>query len=224
MMPCPSTVTNDSTTPEAYFIDARLDREATISLASPTRMVLPNGMGVVPSFLVPSHTTTIHATVTSPESVYFDYGWGLGDPDLGSSTGKTATGTYTTAEVPSGYWGVTPALDRAFGASQPSNVVATVSMTATTAAFDPAVTSPTGDLWLGSTNPNAVFAPYVVQPGQSVTIPVTITPAGKAGTAVSGTLYVSDSSFFPTTALGSAGGLPMGSDVAALPYSYTTGS
>jgi hypothetical protein len=40
----------------------------------------------------------------------------------------------------------------------------------------------TGDLWLGSTNPAATFAPYVAQPGQSVSIPVTITPEGKAGT------------------------------------------
>lgn len=97
-------------------------------------------------------------------------------------------------------------------------------MTATTAAFDRAVTTPTGDLWLGSTDLLATFAPYLVTPGQSVTIPVTITPAGKAGTALSGTIYVSDSSLFDTTALGGAGALPLGSDVAAFPYSYTIGS
>jgi hypothetical protein len=64
----------------------------------------------------------------------------------------------------------------------------------------------------------------VVQPGQSVTIPVTITPAGKAGSVVSGTLYVADSSLFSFAALGGEGGLPLGSDVAAFPYSYTIGS
>ena len=105
----------------------------------------------------------------------------------------------------------------------PDNVVGTASMTATTAAFDPAVTAPTGDLWLGSTDPDATFAPYVVQPGQSVTIPVTITPSGKAGTVVSGTLYVDDSSMFSYAPLGGQGGAPMGSDVAAFPYSYTIG-
>jgi hypothetical protein len=104
------------------------------------------------------------------------------------------------------------------------NVVGTASMTATAAAFDPAVTAPTGDLWLGSTDASTTFAPYVVQPGQSVTIPVTITPAGKAGTVVSGTLYVADSSFFPTAPLGGAGGLPLGSDVAAFRYRYTIGA
>jgi hypothetical protein len=81
----------------------------------------------------------------------------------------------------------------------------------------------TGDLWLGSTNPAATFAPYVAQPGQSVSIPVTITPEGKAGTVVSGTLYVADSSMFSYVPLGGSGGVPMGSDVAALPYSYTIG-
>ena len=40
-------------------------------------------------------------------------------------------------------------------------------MTATTAAFDPAVTSATGDLWLESLDPTAGFAPVVVDPGQT---------------------------------------------------------
>ena len=109
--------------------------------------------------------------------------------------------------------------------NQPENVVGTVSMTATTAAFDPTVTAPTGDFWLGSTDPNAMFTPYVVKPGQSVTIPVTITPAGTAGTVVSGTLYVSDSSLFSgaVTYNELPGSYPEGSDLAAFPYSYTIG-
>jgi len=115
-----------------------------------------------------------------------------------------------------GDWSVTPSLRGPFGAKPPNTVPATVSMTATTAAFDPAVTAPTGDLWLGSTDITTGFTPYVVNPGQSVTIPVTITPAGKAGTVVSGTVYVADSSVIT----GPLGGTE-GSDVAAFPYSYT---
>jgi subtilisin family serine protease len=217
------TVTDGGPTPEAYFVDARLSRQAVISLATQTpRLTLPNNMGVEPSFLVPSHTTALHAAASSPDPVYFDFSWAFGDPDIGSTTGKTATGTYTAAEVPDGGWGITPALVGPF-VNEPDNVVGSVSMTATTAAFDPAVTAPTGDLWLGSTNTAATFAPYVVQPGQSVTIPVTITPKGTAGTVVSGTLYVADSSVFSYTALGGSGGAPLGSDVAAFPYSYTIG-
>jgi len=218
------TVTDGGATPEAYFVDARLNRQATINLVTSTpRLVLPNNMGDEPTFLVPSHTTALHTVVSSPDPVYFDFAWSFGDPDIGSTTGKTATGTYTAAEVPDGDWGVTPSLLGPFGANPPDNVVATASMTATTAAFDSAITAPTGDLWLGSTNVNATFAPYVVQPGQSVTIPVTITPEGAAGTVVSGTLYVADSSMFSFVPLGGDGGVPLASDVAAIPYSYTIG-
>ena len=71
----------------------------------------------------------------------------------------------------------------------------------------------------------APFTPYVVNPGQSVSIPVTITPAGKSGSAVTGTLYVADSSFTSGTVTynGYPGTFAEGSDVAAFPYSYTIG-
>jgi hypothetical protein len=41
-------------------------------------------------------------------------------------------------------------------------------MTATTAAFDPAVSSPTGDLWLGSVNASNTFTPVVVNAAATV--------------------------------------------------------
>ena len=98
-------------------------------------------------------------------------------------------------------------------------------MTATTAGFDSAASSPTGDLWLGSTNAAATFTPYVVNPGQSVTIPVTFTPKGTVGSTVTGTLYISDSSFISPDLNfdDQPGNTPEGSDVAAFPYSYTIG-
>jgi hypothetical protein len=62
----------------------------------------------------------------------------------------------------------------------------------------------------------------VVNPGQSVTIPVTITPSGTAGAAVCGTLCLADSTLIPgAVALnGPPGNFPEASDVAAFPYSY----
>src|SRR4029077_8306209 len=55
------TVHNDGNTPEAYFTDARLGTQATVSLApqSTSTLTLPNLTGVVPTYLVPSHTTAI---------------------------------------------------------------------------------------------------------------------------------------------------------------------
>jgi hypothetical protein len=218
-------VHNSGTTPEAYFVDARLSSQATVDLAPQTTptLTLPNVTGVVPTYLVPSHTTAVNATVSSPDPLFFDFSYPFGDPDLISSFGKTATGSFSAPDVPAGNWTVTPFLVGPTGAKPAPNVTATVSMTATTAAFDPAVSAPTGDLWLGSTNATAGFTPYVVNPGQSVSIPVTITPKGSPGAVVSGTVYLADSSLISgaVTYNELSGNYPEGSDLAAFPYSYT---
>ena len=220
-------VHNSGTTPEAYFVDARLNTQTSLDLAPQTApsLTLPNLAGVVPAFLVPSHTTAINSTVSSTAPLFFDASYSFGDPDLISSTGKTATQSFSAPNVPPGDWTVTPFLLGPTGAKQAKGVNANVSMTATTAGFDPAVSTPTGDLWLGSVNAAAGFTPYVVNPGQSVSIPVTITPEGSHGTTVSGTLYIADSSFMPSAVSFNElpGFSPEGSDVAAFPYTYTIG-
>jgi hypothetical protein len=221
----PLTVTNSGSTPEAYFVDARLHTQVTASLAAQTTstLTLPNLAGTVPAYLVPTHTTALTTKVSSPDPLFFDFSWPFGDPDLISSVGKTATGSYSAPDIADGDWTVTPFLLGPTGAKAAKPVTAAVSMKATTSAFDPAVSAPTGDLWLGSVSAAAGFTPYVVNPGQSVTIPVTITPAGAAESTVTGTLYLDDSSIIPgeVTYNGLAGNFPEGSDVAAFPYSYT---
>jgi Subtilase family len=218
-------VHNDGTTPEAYFVDARLNTQVTADLAAQTTstLTLPNVTGVVPTYLVPSHTTALDTTVSSPDPLFFDFSWPFGDPDLISSFGKTATGAFAAPDIAAGDWTVTPFLEGPFGKAAAPNVTATVSMKATTAAFDPAVSAPTGDLWLGSTNASAAFTPYVVGPGQTATIPVTITPAGAAGSTVTGTIYLADSSLVSgfVTYNELPGNYPQGSDAAAFPYTYT---
>ena len=220
-------VTNNGTTPEAYFVDPRLNSQVTLNLAaqSAASLTLPNVDGVVPQYLVPSHTTAVKATVSSSAPIFFDITYPYGDPDVISTTGKTATASYSAPEVGPGDWTVTPFLVGPTGAKPASNVTANITMTATTAGFDSAASSPTGDLWLGSGNASATFTPYVVDPGQSVTIPVTFTPTGTVGSTVTGTLYISDSSFISPDLNFDAqpGNTPEGSDVAAFPYSYTIG-
>jgi subtilisin family serine protease len=218
-------VRNNGSTPEAYFIDARLSSKVTVSLAPQTTptLTLPNVTGVVPTFLVPSHTTTVSAKVSSTAPLFFDYSYPFGDPDLISSFGKTAVGAFSAPDISPGNWTVTPFLVGPTGTKPAKNVTASVSMSATTSAFDPAVSAPTGDLWLGSTDATAGFTPYVVNPGQSVTIPVTITPEGSPGSVVSGTIYLADSSLVSgaVTYNELSGNYPEGSDLAAFPYSYT---
>jgi hypothetical protein len=120
---------------------------------------------------------------------------------------------------------ITPFQDGPDGKHGLPPVSTTTSMTATAAAFDPAVASSTGDLWLGSVGPNTGFAPIVVDPGQTVTITVTITPTAATGTTVSGTLYLDDASIVPgaVTENSVSGNFPEGSDVASFNYQYTVG-
>jgi hypothetical protein len=80
------------------------------------------------------------------------------------------------------------------------------------------VTSSTGDLELAATNPASTFSPVVINPGQTATVNVTITPSGSSGTQVTGTLYVDD---FLTNVppYGQQGA----NELAAIPYAYTIG-
>ncbi len=222
------TVTNSGDVPEEYFVDARLaGPPVTVNLAAQTTssLPLPNLFGAVPEFLVPSLTTSLRATVTAPAVNFFDLTYPFGDPDLISSTGKTSTVSFTrsSAEIPNGDWTVTPFLKGPDGKKGAKTVTANVTLKAVTAAIDPTVSAPTGDLWQGSTNPNSAFTPYVVLPGQSVTIPVTITPLGTSGTVVTGSIYIADSSFNPglVTFDGVFGSAPTASNVARFGYTYT---
>ena len=225
-MTVPVRVTNSGSTPEAYFVDARLTRQTSVTLAPQTvaNIRLPDyNFTTLPTYLVPSHTRAITGTVTAGAPAFFDFTWPFGDPDLISSAGKTAVRTYSAPQVPDGDWILTPTLLGPFGPKSARSVAASISVTGRTAEFDPAVSSPTGDLWLASIRPSSSFTPYVVDPGQSVTIPVTLTPQAAPGTTVRGTLYLADSSLLPGELTYSilSGNYPEGSDVAAFNYSYT---
>jgi hypothetical protein len=95
---------------------------------------------------------------------------------------------------------------------------ATVTATVTAKAFDPAVTSTTGDLWTAATTGAFTVSPVVIAPGASATVDVTITPAGPKGTVVSGTLYVDD----VLAGIAPYGQLS-GDEVSAIPYEYKIG-
>jgi len=76
------------------------------------------------------------------------------------------------------------------------------------------VTSPTGDLWALVNNvTSGPFSPITINPGQSITIPVTITPSGAPGTVVLGTLYIDSFVNAPYSLTGN--------ELAAISYAYT---
>ncbi|PWI44966.1 S8 family serine peptidase [Streptomyces sp. ICBB 8177] len=217
------TVHNDSSAVESYFLDARLNRQTTVALSSFTPssdLTLPLSVSAPePQWIVPTGTTQLVATAHSTAPVMFDFSPANGEPDLGSTaSGNDAYGSYATPQLTQGDWDIVPQPAAAFGDGPASSSVASLGLTATTAAFDPWATSPSGDLWQLGANPDATFAPVVVQPGQSTTLYLDITPSGPAGTTVTGEIHLDD-----TTSLSQNGYTPTGDQLAVIPYHYTVG-
>jgi hypothetical protein len=214
----PVTITNKGAAPEDFFIDPRLNATQTITLAplTPATVTLPVA-GSPPFWFVPSQTSSVSVTATASLPIEFDFGPNQGDPDLASNTGTKVSGSYTPTggRVTAGVWFALPDEIGPFSGPAPAGT-ATLAMTATTKEFDSAVTSTAGDLWLASTNPAATFSPVTINPGQSATVNVTITPSGASGTVVSGNLYVDD--FIENVPPYSQ---EAGDELVALPYTYT---
>jgi hypothetical protein len=222
----PVLITNKGAAPEDFFIDPRLTTTKTLTLTalppSTLTVPLPNN-GSSPTWLVPSETSSLSVHQTSSPAAMFDFAPLNGDPDLASTTSAACTDPATASYSPSGgtvtpgEWEGHPALCGPYPGPAPAGT-ATMAITVQTKAFDPAVTSPTGDLWLQATDPSSSFTPVTVNPGQSVTVNVTITPSAAAGTVVSGDLYVDvfESGVPPHGQLS-------GDELAALPYEYTAG-
>jgi subtilisin family serine protease len=220
-------VRNTSALPEEYFVDARQPGSTAMDLAALAGNTTTEPLGLtsnIPEYLVPSDATSLSAvaSTTGTEPLQFDSSSPAGDPDLGSTVGTTATASLVANPVTPGEWSIAPILAGPFGSAAGGAEPVTTSMTAVAAPFDPTVSSATGDLWLTSVDglgyfESSAFDPVTVNPGQSATIPVTITPSGAPGTTDSGTLYLDD-----TNAVLFAEVLaPNGDQVAAFPYSYT---
>ncbi len=227
-------ITNTSSAPTAYFADPRLSTSTTLNLVSlngATAQVPLTGSSLLPLFLVPTHTTAIYPTAQADGStpIQFDAQAPAGDPDIGSTTGTSVSASFAANPVAPGAWDVAPDVVGPFGASGVPNENATTGMTATANAFDPSVSSSTGDLWQASVNPSVLtgLSPVVIGPGQTGTVTVTITPTGSSGARNSGTLYIDAEDLFQfqvntnVVNLNTGNPEPNGSEVAALPYSYT---
>ncbi len=217
-------VHNSGPAPEAYFIDARQPVTTTLNLdsyTSPDTTEPLTANANIPMYLVPTHTTSFaeQASTTGPQPILFDSTSPAGDPDIGSTAGTSASASFSANPISQGLWDIAPVEVGPFGTAPGPSEPVTTSMQVTTNAFDPAVSSPTGDLWLASGDQTqlAKFSPVIVQPGQTASIPFTITPTGASGATVSGTLYLDDANFI----LDEVFAQPNGNEVAALPYSYT---
>jgi hypothetical protein len=226
----PVTIKNNGDAPEDFFIDPRLNSRVTVTLpaVSPTTDTVALPMtSLEPTWLVPSETSSVWVDQTSSLPAMFDYDPFNADPDIASAqsgsgplcaTTESSNYAPTGGTVSAGLWDAGPTECGPYAAPAPTGT-ATILMDAVTKAFDTAVSSKPGDLWLLSTNPSAAFTPITINPGKSATIEVTITPTGSAGSVVSGHLYVDD--VVPDVPLS---GELTGDELSAIPYEYTIGS
>jgi hypothetical protein len=217
----PVTITNNGTQAEDFFVDPRLSTSATVTLApfSPASgLSLPLVVGS-PVWFMPTESSFVSVTATASLPIEFDFGPDQGDPDLVSSIGTSASGSYTPSGgvLNNGFWFATPSEIGPYPSGAPAGTVS-MAMSATTRSFDSAMTSSTGDLELASLNPATTFSPIVINPGQSATVNVTITPSGTSGTQVAGNLFIDDylSNVPPYGQQGA-------DELTGLPYAYTIG-
>jgi len=231
----PVRIRNTGAAPADFFIDARLNTLTSLSLAAqdpPATAAgysLPLGTGPgFPLYVVPTETSALQAVANATLPIEFDWQGPAGDPDLfgapvpkGNLVGSYpyfAEGSYAPAGgvvSQGGSWDVAPDEIGPYAAPAPTGYV-NVTLTATTKAFDPTVTSTTGDWWLTALDPSYKFTLLEVPPGEEGTIVVTITPQGASGQVVSGTLYVNHAALsLPYS------GAEAADEVYALPYTYT---
>jgi hypothetical protein len=222
----PVSVTNNGPEPEDFYIDPRLNTDTSLTLASLTGSTVALPASSEPEWIVPTETSGIQVSQTASLPAMFDLGTFPGDPDLSSSSPAAGTLCSTTESdsfspsggtLSPGGWYALPSECGPYGGPAPAGT-ATVTATVTTKAFDPAVTSTTGDLWSVATTGTLSATPIVIGPGATATINVTITPSAAAGTVVKGTLYVDDAlvAIPPYSQIS-------GDELSALPYEYTVG-
>jgi hypothetical protein len=217
----PVKITNTGKETEDYFIDARLAKKTTIVLDSldGQTFLLPL-QAVQPEWFVPTQASSARVTAKATLPIEFDWGPGQGDADLIAppAPGDRAVGTFAPADrtLQPGDWVANPDEIGPYPRGGATFGSVTMAMTVTAKAFDPAVTTKVGDLWLTSINLTTPFSGTTIDPGKSGVIDVKIRPSGKPGTVVRGFLYVDDS--VPAVP---PYGQSTGDELVAIPYAYT---
>jgi hypothetical protein len=216
----PVVIRNTGLTAEDYFVDPRLDANGVMSLApfAPASGLALPLTGGYPEFFMPTEASSVNVVASASLPVEFDYGSQLGDPDLLSSTGTTAVGSYSAPDgnLTPGFWYAGPSEVGPYPTGAAAGTVS-VAMSIVAREFDQSVSSSTGDIMQASVNPATTFSPLALNPGQTGTIDVTITPTGPINSIVSGDLFVDDFTTGTPTAYFTNDG---GNEVASFPYRY----
>jgi hypothetical protein len=211
-------VTNTGAQPEAYMIDARRDQQTvqplTALFASPASEPLPitNG-GLIPQFVVPPFSPAMAMAATSTVPITLDTSPNFGTPDVEAfSFGDSAVAFPTAGELPASIWSCAPAERGPFTTTAVSTTYSCGAY-AITDAFASDVSTTAGNLWADLELGTSTYVGLVLNPGQSGTILVTISPTDPARTHVRGFLSLETFNFNTLSS----------DEVASFPYAYTVG-
>jgi hypothetical protein len=233
----PATVTvnytNNTAGVQQVLTDGRLDNRVNlplVPLGTSATVTLPlTASSAVPNFLVPPGTDQLTGVAASTTKAQFELVAPTGSPDLfgdlrkaqaGSTVSVAKAGGSAAQPLEPGYWVGTVQQIGPFGAAGAPAGSSTMTASAHTLAFDPALSSSTGDPFALAYNASApATTPVTLRPGETGCLQVTLTPTGAKGSVVHGTLYL-------VTAPGGASLAnnvlaTTGSVLAAIPYSYT---
>jgi subtilase family protein/peptidase inhibitor I9 len=213
--PATVTVTNTGAAGAYFFLDPRLDQQAELTMtpvAGNTTLNLPEDTATTrpPSWSVPPHTAGITETVNASLPVGVYLGYSDGNPSVYGGGNQVVLGI-SADQVAFGRWGTDIGELGPFPGTATA-ATATATLSARTQAFDPAVTSSTGDFWLSSVGGPA-GTPVFIPAGGTATLSLTIKPTAPAGAVVHGVVYVDT---WNNAAI-------QGCELAGLPYSYTVG-
>jgi Subtilase family len=221
--------TNTGVEPVALGVEGRTQTQQTMAavpIQGSESFKLPEDLSNAPVYQVPPETNRFSVTAASALKLQAQIQNGTGSGlELVGTAGNTSTASVSefVGNVTQGFWFSNATEIGPFPDGGAPAGTATQTASVRTFGFDPAVTSAAGDPYLNGVNASAPEpAPVVVAPGDSVTIPVTITPGAAKGSVVTGHLNLVTLPNLPTGATG----LPFhgtGSVVAQLPYSYQVG-
>ncbi|HEY3609648.1 MAG TPA: S8 family serine peptidase, partial [Pseudonocardiaceae bacterium] len=215
----PTTVTvqvhNTGAATSSFYVDARTTAMSDLQLIpNGTASNVPLAPSATLGYLVPTDSTQVTGITSGSVPVSADLAPNTGEPESLAfpGPGNISVVTDRSPVLSQGLWLLEADPIGPFNGPNPGTV--NFAAVAHTQAFDPAVTSSTGDHWLAGVLAQApAFTPVSVDPGGQGTISVTITPNGAPGSVVSGFLYVDD-----TTVSNAAG-----DELIAIPYTYTIG-
>jgi hypothetical protein len=216
------TVTNTGNAPAYYFVDPRLATQHTYEVTS-FALTLPQPPSTPPFFIVPTHTSAFQGIENADNApVSFDAGPFVGDPDIYSQPDPTnpphgAYAQFNEPQLTPGLWYMNPSdVGPYTSAPAPNHVTGQALLTFND--FDSSVTSSTGDLWEYVYGLSS-YSPLLLNPGQTGTIAVTITPPNNStGTAVTytGTIYLDTANWLSAAGFGA----PNGDELTGFQYSY----